>query len=147
MDQVPDYVLIGLSIADPTIPWPKPGSADLDISDREGWERRFIPAMADGFRIEIEAMVRGELAVNRMIEDEGFAICLADSGWRISYGGRVFARCQDAMRAAEEMMQWHKRWFTLRRQAFTAEQIQVLRDVMEPAERRGEILMHRVFPR
>jgi len=91
-------------------------------------------------------MLYRELAVNVMLEGEGFAICLAHSGYRISYGGRVFARCEDAMRAAELMAASSSDWSICEVAPFNADQLDALRNIMRDAERRGEILIDRVFP-
>lgn len=140
--------LVRLIIADPSIELPGRGSAETALCDRPGWDRRVIPVLDDGKPSIMEAMRRGELAVNRMLRgDEGFAICLAATGWRISYGGRVFARCSDAMIAAEAMMEAHHNWTACQDYPFTDAQVLALKTIMEAAERRGEILLDQVWPR
>ncbi len=143
-----DHVaLLGLSVADPSIPWPPRGSGETRLVDREGWEFRVIPATIRGKPATLEAMCRGELAVNVMIEGEGFAICVASTGWRISHSGRVFARCVDAMRAAEAMMDGDDEWSAIQsRDNFTPRQLALGKAITGEAERRGEILLDRVFP-
>ena len=139
--------LFGLQAADPTIPWPARGSAETALCERPGWERRTIPVLDAGCPSTMEAMCRGELAVNRMLGgDEGFAVCLAASGFRLSCGGRVFARCADAMAAAEAMMQAAAGWCDVPASGYGPVRGEAIRRVMEAAERRGEIMLDRVFP-
>src|SRR5438128_2106644 len=136
-----------MTAADPTIPWPARGSAEKALCDRPGWDRRTIPVIDGGAPSIMEAMCCGELAVNLMLrDDEGFAICIAATGWRISYGGRVFARCADAMVAAEAMMEAAPNWALCQTRPFTDAQALTLKSIMEAAERRGEILLDQVWP-
>jgi hypothetical protein len=108
---MPDRVVsFGLTFADPDIPWPKRGSGDRCLCARSGWTLQTIPVMRRGKSETMDAMVRGDLAVNVMLEGEGIAICLAASGWRISYNGAVFAKCVDAMIAAETMAMSNDKW-------------------------------------
>lgn len=139
-------VLMGLQVADPSIPWPARGSGGRELIDRKGWERRTIPVMDRGKPSTAEAMCRGELAVNVMLEGEGFAICLATGGFRISYGGRVFARCEDAMVAAEAMMMANESWERIRLHGFSQFQASFLSGIMMAAEQRGQILIDRIYP-
>lgn len=140
--------VIGLEAADPTIPWPARGSAEKVLCEREGWERRTIPVVNDGVQTTVEAMVRGELAVNLMMGgEEGFAICLASTGWRISSGGRVYATCTAAMCVAEEMMEACAGWEGAQRGGYTAAMRCAVIAATDAAERRGEILLDRVYPR
>lgn len=139
--------MFGLSVADPSIPWPARGSAETQLCERDGWERRTIPVVNAGRRTTMKAMCRGELAVNRMLGgDEGFAISLAHNGYRISYGGRVFARCADAMVAAEALQAACGGWAEIDASGFSQAQINAMCSVIEAAERRGEILLDRVYP-
>lgn len=140
------FTMFGVEFADPTIPWPERGSGGRELTARAGWERQTISTMIRGEPAQIEAMCREPLAVNVMVEGEGFAICLAASGWRISFGGRVFARCDDAMRAAEALMVADQAWSAVPRSDFSQHQIATLKAIVEAAERRGEILLDRVFP-
>lgn len=91
-------------------------------------------------------MCRGELAVNLMMDDEGFAISLANTGWRISYSGSVFARCSDAMHAAEAMMAGHPDWAAAQSRGFDDKHRRVLKEIIGAAEKRGEIMLDRVYP-
>ncbi len=91
-------------------------------------------------------MCFGQLAVNVMLEGEGFAICLADTGWRISYGGAVFATCVAAMAAAEAMLSACPVWTNARECGFTEQQREALRLIVSAAEQRGEVLLDRVYP-
>ncbi|BCH33156.1 hypothetical protein MesoLjLc_50860 [Mesorhizobium sp. L-8-10] len=139
--------IIGLKFADQSIPWPERGSAETVLCDRPGWERHTIPVVSRGPETSVEAMCRGELAVHLMLGgDEGFAISLANGGWRISYGGSVFARCADAMAAAEAMMEASSDWSACPKVGFSAAQCEALRAIIEKAERRGEIMLDRVYP-
>lgn len=141
------FASVGISAADPSIPWPKRGTGGRELTDRAGWERRTIPVLMAGEAGEIEAMCRGELAANVMAEGEGFAISLASCGLRLSYGGRVFARCDDAMVAAEAMMMCKEPWESVRASGrYTPFQAEFLRGIMEAAERCGQILLDQVFP-
>lgn len=146
MKMTEQFATIGLTAADQSIPWPKRGEAEKALCEREGWERRQIPAQRLGQPVTIEAMCCGELAVNLMMDDEGFAISLARTGWRISYGGSVFARCADAMLAAETMMTEHTDWSAVQSQGFDDKHRRVLKVIIEEAEKRGEIMLDRVFP-
>ena len=138
---------IRAQFADPTIPWPERGSAEKELCYKEGWERRIIQTTSQGEPTTIEAMCKGSLAVNLMLgEDEGFAISLADSGWRISYNGSVFAKCADAMAAAESMMMQCEDWRSVQFVGFTAQHKVALKTIIEDAEKRGEILLDRVYP-
>lgn len=92
------------------------------------------------------AMCRDPLAVNVMAEGEGFAICLSATGYRISYGGRVFARCVDAMVAAEAMLCADLDWAAVPKSGLTPRQRSSLKAIFEGAEVRGEILLDRIFP-
>ena len=139
-------VLMGLKVADPTISWPPRGSGGTELVERAGWERRTIPVVRDGKPTTMEAMCRGELAVNVMAEGEGFAICLSSSGYRISHGGRVFAQCVDAMVAAEAMMMFKAPWERVLTHGFSPGQADFLGGIMDAAEQRGQILLDRVFP-
>lgn len=140
-------VTIGVSFADPSIPWPQRGSGETSLCEREGWTRQSIPVTIRGDLTTMEAMVNGQLAVNVMIEDVGFAISLAETGWRMSYYGRVFARCADAMVAAEAMMRENQSWHeTIERGHYSDEQIRIIKRITDAAEQRGEILLDRVFP-
>lgn len=144
---MPEQVaMFGLKFADPSIEWPKRGDAEKELCERYGWTRRIIPSLRRGQPVTIEAMCSGELAVNVMMDDEGFAISLADSGWRISYNGGVFARCADAMRAAEAMMAECADWTSVQSRGFSDEHRSVLKRIIEAAEKRGEIMLTRVFP-
>lgn len=137
-----------LEAADASIPWPERGSAEAALCDREGWERRTIPVMDDGKPTTMEAMCRGELAVSRMLGgEEGFAISLASTGWRISSGGRVFARCEAAMVVAEGMMAACGGWADAQHGDYTDAQRHAVIALTDAAEWRGEILLDRVYPR
>lgn len=137
----------GLEAADPTIPWPERGSAETVLCERDGWERRTIPIVDDGVETTAEAMVRGELAVNLMLGgEEGFAICLANSGWRISTGGRVYARCADAMEVVEQMLTVSG-WSDAPALGYTDAQRRVLIAATDEVERRGGVMLDRVYPR
>jgi hypothetical protein len=138
----------GLTEADPSIPWPARGSAEKELSERPGWVRRAIPVVNDGVPSTTDAMVRGELAVNHMLGgDEGFTICLSGTGWRISTGGRVFARSVDAMDVAEKMLAACSGWAACPASGYTDAQRQVLNAAVDAVERRGGILLDRVYPR
>lgn len=141
--------VIRLGVADPTIPWPERGSAETTLCYREGWELRTIPTVSDGVATTVEAMCFrfGELAVNHMMGgDEGFAICVADTGYRISCDGGVFARCVDAMVAAEAMMAGAANWGSVQARGFTDNQRRVGAAIFDAATRRGEILLDRIYP-
>lgn len=148
MDKQEQAATFALTFADPAVPWPPRGSAETALCAREGWERRTIPVRDLGRPSTMEAMCRGELAVNRMLgEDEGFAICLAASGCRLSYGGRVFARCADAMAAAEAMMEAASGWARVEATGcYSVEQGAALARITLAAVARGEILLDKVFP-
>ncbi len=138
---------VALFKADHTIKWPDRGSAERSLCSRDGWEMRVIPVIDNGQPSTMETMCRDELAVNLMLGgDEGFAISLAVSGFRISYGGRVFARCADAMVAAEAMMASTTDWTSCEAHGYSKAQIAALKAVMEAAERRGEIMLDKVYP-
>ena len=142
-----NYVAFGLTFADMSISWPARGRAEKDLKDRDGWEKRTIPTICKGKPSTVEAMCCGDLAVNHMLgEEEGFAISLANSGFRISFGGRVFAKSTDCMMAAESMLEACQDWPRCEVYGYTEKQRNVLRTVMEAAERRGEILLDRVYP-
>lgn len=139
--------VFGYEPADDSITWPARGSAERLLSERPGWERRCIRVVDAGRECSMEAMCHGDLAVNLMLgDDEGFAICLSASGFRISSGGRVFARCQDAMRAAEELAETRDDWSDCEFHRYSQEQANVLLQIMSTAERWGEIMLDRVFP-
>jgi hypothetical protein len=145
---MPDRVmLIPLRAADPLIQWPARGGAETELCGRDGWERREIPTVDGGRAATMAAMCRGELAVNRMLGgDEGFAISLAASGFRISFGGAVFARSTDAMVAAEAMLAACGDWTSCETADFGDHHRQALRAIIKAAERRGEIMLDRVYP-
>ncbi len=144
---MPDnYAFIGVTVADPSIAWPKRGEAEKHFCERDGWEFRKIPSVSRGRPIKIDAMCNGVLAVNIMIDDEGFAISLASTGFRISYGGSVFARCDDAMQAAETMMAEHPDWESIQSRGVNDMHRSVLRGIIKAAEKRGEIMLDRVYP-
>lgn len=137
----------GLLLADNNVPWPERGSGGRSLTRRDGWERRTIPVMKRSVPSTMEAMCRGDLAVNVMLEGEGFAICLAASGYRLSYSGRVFAHCDAAMNAAEEMAAGTDRpWVAVQSQGLTARQRELLKTTTDDAEARGDILLDMVFP-
>lgn len=139
--------MTGLSIADPTIDWPIRGSAETTLCERKGWDRRIIPVKENGNPTTMEAMCKSDLAVNRMLGgDEGFAISISSSGHRISYGGAVFARCGDAMAAAEEMLKKSKTWSNIQTNGFSPQQRHILETIINAAERNGEILLDRIYP-
>jgi len=141
------FAVIRMQKADPTINWPKLGSAETKLCERDGWHRCDIPVLTVDGKTHIESMTRGQLAVHLMLgEDEGFAIALSDTGWRISYGGSVFARCNDAMVAAEAMLENCPDWIEVRRRGFNDHHRQVLKEIITAAEKRGEIMPLRVFP-
>ena len=139
-------MILLFEIPDQTIPWPERGSAEKQLCERAGWERRQIPTVSRGEPIIMEAMCRGELAVNRMLDDEGFAICLSGTGWRISSGGRVYARCADAMAVAEAMMVGCDNWSQGQERGYTASQRAVVLTLTDEAEKNGQILLNRVYP-
>jgi hypothetical protein len=142
-----NIALFILSAADASIPWPARGSAEKTLCDRTGWERRTIATQRRGEPIQIEAMCRGELAVNQMLDgDEGFAICLSATGFRLSCNGCVFARCADAMASAEAMMEACSDWGVAQRNGYTDAQCEAFRAIVKAAERRGEIMLDRVYP-
>ncbi len=139
--------VLGLSPADPSIPWAPRGSAETALCERDGWERRQIRTVDCGKPTTMPAMVRESLAVNRMLHgDEGFAICLSATGCRISYGGSVFARCAAAMAAAEAMLSSCSDWDSVQTRGYTDAQRRALQTIIEAAEQRGEILLDKVFP-
>lgn len=140
------FAILGVMLAEQSIPWPKRGEAEKELCEREGWSLQEIPSMRLGQPVMIEAMCRGQLAVNHMMDDEGFAISLSESGWRISYGGRVFARCGDAMQAAEAMMAEPIDWNIIESRGFNDDHRRILKAILEDAEKRGEIMLDRVFP-
>lgn len=145
MDHVATFAL---EIADPSIPWPERGSAEKELCERAGWARRTIPVVNDGKPIKVESMCRGELAVNLMLGgEEGFAICLSRSGWRISSGGRVFATCAAAMVVADGMLAACSGWDACPTHGYSEYQRDVLIALTDAAELRGEILLDRVYPR
>ena len=143
----------GLERADPTIPWPERGSAEKELCERDGWERRTIPVMWNGKPSTMEAMCKGELAVNRMLSEEqgeyeeGFAICLASTGWRISAGGRVYVSCSAAMDVAEAMLEACQDWESAQHSPYSDAQRRVVLAFTDAAEQRGEILLDRVYPK
>jgi hypothetical protein len=138
----------GLTEADPSIPWQARGSAEKELSERPGWVRRTIPVVNDGAPGTAVAMVRGELAVNHMLGgDEGFTVCLSGTGWRISSGGRVFARSADAMEVAEKMLAACSGWAACQLNDYTDAQRQIVIAAVDTVERRGGILLDRVYPR
>lgn len=138
-------VLLGLSYADPSVPWAERGSAETSLTERPGWDARMIPVIVRGQVSSMKAMCNGELAVNRMIEHEGFAISVAATGFRISYDGGVFARCDEAMIAVEAMLRCSG-WIFCQTEGFTPAQGAALRDAIEAAKRRGAILIDPVYP-
>lgn len=138
--------MLRFSFADPNVPRADRGSAEPDLSERAGWERRHIPTRIRGQMSMIEAMCNGELAVNKMVESEGFAISLANTGFRISYDGAVFARSADAMSAAEMLMSRCRDWICCQTARFTDAQRESLREVIKMAERDGAILIDKVYP-
>ncbi len=90
-------VLIGLKVADPSIAWP---IAEEHLAERTGWALRQITISTRQGDIIAEAMCAGDFSVHRMHNDPGFAIAATSNGLRVSSGGRVFARCKDAMAMA-----------------------------------------------
>jgi hypothetical protein len=145
MEQVASF---GLEIADPTIPWPKRGSAERELTERDGWERRIIPVVNDGVPSTIESMCRGELSVNLMQGGkEGFAISLASTGYRLSCGGRVFVSCAAAMAVAEAMLAATPEWDAVQPLGYNATQRAALIAASNVAERRGEVMLDRVYPK
>jgi hypothetical protein len=142
-----DTHVFGLGFADPSIPWPARGSAEKELCERDGWERRTIPTIDRGAPSSVEAMCRGQFAVNRMLGgDEGFAISLSASGYRLSYGGCVFARCADAMVAVEALMAAHEDWTQAEREGLSDAHRSAMRTTIKASERRGEIMLDRVYP-
>lgn len=140
-------MIVMLEVADQTIPWPERGAAEKQLSERPGWDRRQIPTVSRGKAITIEAMCCGDLAVNLMLDgDEGFAISLAATGWRISHGGRVYARCGDAMTVAEQMMAQADGWVEAETGGYTDHHCAVLKRLTDEAERAGRVLLDRVYP-
>lgn len=111
-----DHVVsVGLKIADSNIPWPS--QAEETLSDRDGWERKTIFVLtAPGQPDHVEAMVKREWAVPRMIGDPGFATTLVPSGFRLHAGGRVWATSEAAMETIERLQilcpDWAKAWNT-----------------------------------
>lgn len=140
------FAAFGATYADPRIPWPKRGSAERVLSSRAGWSVQTIPTVVKGKPATIEAAVHSVLAVHRMVDGEGFAISLASNGFRISYGGAVFARCGDAMVAAETMLAGSAGWTRVPDVGFTDKQREALRVIIDAATQRGEILLDRVYP-
>lgn len=140
------FFLLPMTPEEEAIPWPSLAGVTRELDERPGWVRRTIPVQIRGKPSTMEAMCRGELAVNAMLGDDlGFAISSSAAGFRLSCGGRVFARCADAMIAAEAMMAAGFRG-SYERPGFTAVQAAALKTIWEAAERRGEILRDRVFP-
>lgn len=136
----------GFQIADPTIPWPRRGTGGRVLEDRPCWDRRRIPAQSKSGVGTMGAMCLDQLAVNVMLEGEGFAISTSACGSRLSYGGRVFATCAAAMEAAEAMMAADDAWSQAPTVGLSDRQREALRTTTEAAERAGLILLDRVFP-
>ncbi len=131
------------------IPSPSPAEIDTELVDRQGWERRLIPVIAYGHPTTMVAMCRGMLAVNKMLgnHDAGFATSLSATGFRLSIGGRVFARSMDAMIASERLLELRDDWETIEaRRSWSAAQRRDFEQVILDAEQRGQILWDRVFP-
>jgi hypothetical protein len=139
--------VIGLIAVDPTAPFAR--TADPALLPREGWDGPVEINLDTSFgRVAVPAMIKGELAVHNLVRDKGWTITVIQYGQRIHFGGRVFARADDAMAMAERMMSAHARW----RDFFdhTAPDIpmqvrEAINGEYQAAERRGEILRDRVF--
>ncbi|MCV9964040.1 hypothetical protein OIU34_19350 [Pararhizobium sp. BT-229] len=139
------HALVGLTVARSGVVWPQ---ADAEFSEREGWVRGTIAPSLDGPKYVVDAMVRGDLAVHRMIgrdssgwiDVEGWTISTIE-GLRITYGARVFATCLGATKVAEQMGTENPAWVAwAQRGTLPDEDREKLRLLFEKAEADGEIL-------
>jgi hypothetical protein len=107
-----------------------------------------MPVTEYGRPSSIKAMhLEGSVwAVNPMIRDIGFATSLVKTGFRLSHGGRVFAKCEDAMRFVEELEKSGIDWESVKNRGFYSEALAVFKPLIEQAEQRGQILIDRVYP-
>lgn len=127
-------------------PWPDPKTYDSSLREQGGWTLAEISSVRLRKPIKITALVKGELAVNRMIEDVGFTISTSVRGWRLSYGGRVFASAAAAMRVADEMMKACGGWSEIDVRGYTKHQADIFGRLTDEAEAAGEIFLDRVYP-
>lgn len=126
--------------------WPDPSNYDLTFEAKDGWELATLQTKRLGEPIEIPALVKGQLAVNAMLDTHGFTISLRKSGGRLSMGGRVFASSKSAMRVADVMISdggdWDEAWET----DFTNMQRDLFSRLMDEAEDAGEVFEDLVYP-
>lgn len=130
------------------IAWPE--ATTRDLTARSDWERRRIHLSIKEGRFadrEIDAMCRGEFAVHAMVDDPGFTMTVLPSGFRLYWGGRVFANCDAAMRMAEQAMSLNDDWngFVTGTKTVHYDVREAMRKLHEEAERRGEILGNLVY--
>lgn len=131
----------GLKVADPTIPWPQ--EAEATLVDRPGWTRgRLKVRVAPGSPDEVEAMLRREFAVHRMIDSEGFATTFVVDGKRIHCGGMVFARSADAMALVEELQELCPDWHAAFGSGIAPHLRRAFGDAHDRAEREGKIMLN-----
>lgn len=126
--------------------WPDPRNYDLTFEAKDGWELATLQTKRLGEPIEVPALVKGQLAINHMLDSHGFTISLRKSGGRLSMGGRVFASSRAAMRVADVMIaeggDWDEVWET----DFTHAQRRLFGRLMDEAEGAGEVFEDLVYP-
>jgi hypothetical protein len=129
------------------------GEMDNILHDRAGWFRDTLTVPSTTGPREVDAIFDGKgLAVHRMIVEDGygdgFCISDAESGLRLSYGGRVFASSDYAAKMAEDFFDvMFDLAYCARIGSTLAEQSrETMRKAHEAAERRGETLSTLVYP-
>lgn len=86
-----------------------------------GWQKTRLTISTKGGPYDIEAVRMGQLAVHPMVDgdeegrtklspDLGWAICFADMGLRMSYGGRTWRDMGSAMLFVEELLRFQDDW-------------------------------------
>lgn len=134
MEQI---ALIGLNFLDTTIKWPL--CAETELLDRNGWERKYIDLSCSYGKENVEAMIKREFAVHKMVKSEGFTTSIASTGLRLHYGGRVFANSNDAMELVEKLQLLHNNFEEVYNKR-PRNILNIFGELMKKAEREGKIL-------